>query len=102
MPDLVIQFPRDDEAFRAALETQFREDATIAEVTSFDGVTFFEAVVTLTAPLAPFVVDFLVRHLRASRKRIVLTREGEITLENYSADEAKKLLPRLTEESSNG
>lgn len=95
MPDLVFQFARDDAEFRSALQNQFGDKAILAEVKSYDGIECFQAIVTIVLPLAPFVVAFLVGYLRERKRRIVLTPEGEIRLDNYSVEEAKDLLIRI-------
>jgi hypothetical protein len=97
MSHLVLQFSRDDEEFRSAIESEFADNVAVAEIKSFDGVEYIQAVVTVVLPLAPSIVDFLVHYLRERKKRIVLTPEGEISLDNYSIDEAKDLLLRITE-----
>ena len=83
MPDVMIQFLRDDNTFRSAIEAQFGDKATVAEVKSFDGMECLQAIVTIALPLAPFIVDFFVGYLRESQKRIILTPKGEITFVNY-------------------
>jgi hypothetical protein len=96
--DLVFQFQRDDTEFRNALKTEFGDKAAIAEVKSFDGTEYLQAIVTVVLPLAPFVVDFLIGYLRERKKRIVLTPDHEIEFDNYSIDEAKELLLKIANE----
>ena len=95
MTEIVLQFPRDDTAFRDALESQFGDKVVVAETKSFDGVEFFQAIITIALPLAPFVNNFLIAYLRERKKRIILTRDGEVRLDNYSVEEAKDLLLQI-------
>jgi hypothetical protein len=95
MPTIVLQFPRDDTEFRQALETQFGEKVTVAEVKSFDGIDCLQAIVTIVLPLAPSISEFLIAYLRERKKRIILSRDGEVRLENYSVAGAKELLDQI-------
>jgi len=99
MHNLVIQFPRDDEEFRSAIETQFGDTATLAESKSFDGIGCFQAIVTIALPLLPDAVDFFTSYLKESQKRIILSPNGEITFVNYSVDDFKKEITQLIKES---
>ena len=77
MPDLALQFPREDDEFRAALERQFGDDAAIADVKSFDGVAFAQAVVTVVLPLAPlWYSTFSSAISKSAKERIASHRRG--------------------------
>lgn len=95
MNSIVIQFPVDDLEFRSALEEQFKEDLILAENKSFDGMQSFQAIISIALPLAPYIVEYLIGYLQASKKRVIITPEGEVTLINYTEEEASSFIESL-------
>jgi hypothetical protein len=100
MPNLILEIPREDAEFRAALEKEFGDKLTVAEITSFDGLQCLQVIIEIILPLAPAAVAMLTTYLREHKRRIILTPEGQLSLENYSVQEAKDLVAQTLEKSA--
>ena len=98
MYELVLSFEKDDKEMIEALDKEFGNSVHYEENKGFNGLEIF---ITAIIPIAAFsfqVVDFLLTYLHKkndvneNKKRLLITSDGDISLEGYSEEEARQII----------
>jgi hypothetical protein len=100
---ILLQFAKDDAELRHAIAQAFGSEAELIEVKNFDAgiMDVVQAVVPLVSPLIPIVSELLINYF--TRKdatksgRVILTKDGDISVEGLSREEVEALVKKLRE-----
>lgn len=98
MENITFVYQIEDNEFASALNDEFSENVDIVEVQRLNGNSVYNAIVTLSSIVV--IADFIMKYFAGSngKKRFVLIKKKEITMEGYSKNEIIEVLKTVVEE----
>ena len=99
MPDtLIVEFSEHDEELKAALQEAFGSEAEFLEVRNFDSGTasLIQAIIPVVPALVPVLVAYFSRPKSPPpAKRVVVTKDGALSLDGYSSGEVEQIVAKV-------
>ena len=97
MNHLIIQLSPSDHELKKAIIDEFGENVEYVKVKSLDGL---EEILQAIIPYVPVALNFLVNYFTKKQsnddeKRVVITKDGEISLIGYTKEEVEEVLNNL-------
>jgi hypothetical protein len=97
MSFIIVQFDKRDEELTAAIQGVFGHQAEFVEAKKFDAGLgeYVQALLPVVPAVAPLLIEFFtrVREPRA-RKRVIVTSDGDMTIEGFSRADVEKLIDK--------
>ena len=100
MNQLILQFSSSDNELKVAIKNEFCDGMEFIEKKSFLGeVDIIQALITIGPPLAAFLFEYFSKKLQDRNKtRIVISKDGEMSLEGLSKEEIEDVLKKWLEQ----
>ena len=96
---IIVEFSQHDDELKAALQEALGNDMEFLEVRSFDSGTL--GIIQAIVPAVPALVKVLVAYFTRPNspsplKRVVVTKDGGLSLEGYSSQEVEQIVAKLS------
>jgi hypothetical protein len=96
---LLLQFSSKDADINKLIQENFAKQAKIIHSRQFDAT--LSDVIQCVIPLVPATVKFLFKYFAAqqgdlAKKRVLVTKDGEISIQGYSEKQVKAIVSEIT------
>jgi len=99
MKEIIFSFQKDDLEFKKEVETFFKNQVEFIDISPFDGLNIITLAIIPITSLTIQIADFIKTHLtngnNNDKKRVIISKSGDINLTGYSGEEVDRILKTI-------